>query len=160
MIFDLIDTRAFGSLWYWILVAAAWGMVTRRVLDVPLDLAFRARVDAGAEVLVRGLLAQRRVPGLPRVVLVSCALTVLLLLGFGEGYELAQAVALIAVPVTLVRLLDLSAARRARAAPDGPMLAQVLLSHHVVVQVVAFAVIGGTAWYGMRQIVRAHFLGT
>lgn len=159
-IFDLIDTRAFSSLWYWILVAVVWSVVTRRVLEIPIDLALRARTEPAAEVLTRELLTWRRMrPGTVWVVVVSCALTVLLVLGFGSGFEAAQAVAMLAVPVTAVQLLDMRAARRAQSAADGAALARVLLGHHVVVQVIAFASIGATALFGMVKVLRAHYLG-
>lgn len=158
-IFDLIDTRAFSSLWYWVVVAGVWSVVSRRVLGVPVELVIRARHQPEAAALLRGLLPPPARPGAVRVVIVSCLLTVLVMLGFVHGVELAQAVSLIVLPLAGVWLLDLRAAHRAAGVTEAEPLVRLLLGHHFLVQFIGFAAIGIAALYGMLQVLRAHYLG-
>ncbi|WP_420343581.1 component of SufBCD complex [Paenirhodobacter sp.] len=164
-IFALIDTRSFSNIWYWIAVAGIWSLVSRRVLGVPLELVVRARHEALAAQQMRVLLeevAVRLRPGLGQVLLASCGLTVLVVLGFGHGLQLAQAIALLLVPLAAVRLMNLRAARRVAAILPGETepVVRMLLAHHTLVQFFGFAMIGATALYGMLRVLRAHYLGS
>ena len=131
----------------------------------PLELVVRARHEALAAQQMRVLLeevAVRLRPGLGQVLLASCGLTVLVVLGFGHGLQLAQAIALLLVPLAAVRLMNLRAARRVAAILPGETepVVRMLLAHHTLVQFFGFAMIGATALYGMLRVLRAHYLGS
>lgn len=129
----LLDTRSFASLWYWLMLAIVWSLVTRGVLGVPPDVILAARratgpAEAGDRPLTdkaapNGLalldwlsltLPRLRLSGREGVVLLAVAafaLTVLALLGFTYGFELAQALTLLLAPLGLLAVLRLRLAR-------------------------------------------------
>lgn len=161
-IFDLIDIRAFSSIWYWILVLFVWRTIQRRVLvELSPRLVVQARSEPEAATLVAAALHARPVGSdLGGVARGSCVSALLVMLGFVYGFEFAQALALIYLPVFLVALLDLRAAHRAVSLDPGEPQARFLLGHHMLVQFIGFAAIGVTALYGMVRVLRAHYLGT
>ena len=42
-ILSILDSRSFGSIWFWLLLVLVWGHAGRRVLGVPVDIAQAAR---------------------------------------------------------------------------------------------------------------------
>ena len=125
-VFELIDLRSFGNIWFWLVVAAAWSGASQRVLGVPWDMATRARRSgegseamADLEEMVRintgRILGMAEQSGLLLAGLAAFGLTSLALLGFVYGSAFSQAVFLLGFPLTLVQVLSLRTARRIRA---------------------------------------------
>lgn len=125
---QLLETRSFPSLWYWILLAAAWSFSLRGALGVPPDVAARAsHLDAEGPdapealalldwlslTLPRWHMAPREAAVLTG--LAGFGLSALAGLGFGQGLELAQAAFLLLAPLALLVALRLRLARKVAA---------------------------------------------
>jgi hypothetical protein len=160
-LFEAIDFRSFSTLWYWIVLAVVWSTASNWVLGVPFDMVLRARRQGdGAlsdlETLVRinvnRIMFIARETGLWLAGSAAFILTALGTLAFLYNIEFAQAVFLIALPLTLVGLLSLAAAARIDAKGlTGDALCRLLQRHRTWTQVVGMISIFITALYGMYQ---------
>ncbi|MGI3171469.1 component of SufBCD complex [Pseudooceanicola sp. C21-150M6] len=160
-IFEVIDMRSFSNLWFWIALAVLWSTASHWVLGVPWDMINRARRRGGpvsddVAQLVRiysdRLIYVAEVSGLVMTVAVSFVLTVLLIMGFLYGMEFAQALFLLALPMTCVGLLSMRAAFRIRAeAPEAEELYRQLGRHRMKVQAIGMLSIFLTTMWGMYQ---------
>jgi len=164
-LFELIDMRSFSNLWYWIVLACVWSMASHWVLGVPFDMVLRARRQGGqAEADLEGLvriytnrmLYITNVAGLWLLGFGCFLLTMLGLLGFYYRFEFAQAVMLLAFPLSLVGLLSLSTARLIQQEDaTGERLRKRLLRHRLYTQIIGMVSIFCTALWGMLQNVSA-----
>lgn len=164
-LFELIDMRSFSNLWYWIVLACVWSMASHWVLGVPFDMVLRARrqggqAEADLEDLVRiytnRMLYITNVAGLWLLGFGCFLLTMLGLLGFYYRFEFAQAVMLLAFPLSLVGLLSLSTARLIQQEDaTGERLRKRLLRHRLYTQIIGMVSIFCTALWGMLQNVSA-----
>lgn len=153
--------RSFSNLWYWIALAVLWSTTSHYVIGVPFDLAQKAAKDGGEkmqeiEVLVRinigRILNIAEVSGLFMVGFASAALTILFALGVFYNVEFAQAIFLMAFPMSFVGLLNINTAMKIRAdAPVGNALFDVLKRHRVLTQIIGMFSIFVTAMWGMYQ---------
>ena len=160
-VFELIDMRSFSNLWYWIALAVVWSSASHYVLGVPYDMVTRAARQGGqaeadlhdvVRIRVARLLYIQEVSGLVMVGLGAALLTTLALLGFVYGVEFAQAVVLIAAPMTLVGWLGIRCAREIAARElHGEALRDRLRRQRAVIQAIGFLSIFVTAMWGMYQ---------
>lgn len=168
-ILDLIDMRSFSSIWYWIAVAASWSMASHRVLGVPWDAVQRARRRGGAAVddlmaltqaNLRRLSALGRESGVALTVAASCLATLLIVLGFGYGFELAQALAFLVLPRMVLAWLSLRRAPRLERAIEAGItpsdLVAALMRHRLLVQVTGFLSLAVTALWGVAHLIRPY----
>lgn len=163
-IFNLLNTGSFSSLWYWLFLAVMWSIVSHRPLGVPYDLIGRARrhPEVRADLLALTGIAARRLIGFGQegVLFVSVAFALIgfvAVLGFVEGYQFCQALTLILVPMVIVALLGLRAARRiepmTRATPADPKaVIGALIMHRMLVQGIGAVSILLSALWGMAHI--------
>lgn len=175
-ILQLLDTRSFSSLWYWLMLAAAWSFSLRGALGVPADVAARAqRIEPDAPDAPEALaLLDWLSLTLPRWRLVrseaalltgvaAFGLSALAGLGFGQGLELAQASFLLLAPLALLTAMrmrlaarlsaDLAAAEKGRARANAAALAAARrLARHrwaalaLAIVAVSMTAIWGTIW--------------
>lgn len=112
-IFDLIELRAFSSVWYWILVALIWTRAINAPLGVPLDLLRLAEsgddqaqrdLEARTEIELRRRTGAGNLAPVWQVALWAFVLSVLTLSAGVYGIEVAQALLLLAAPLALVAL--------------------------------------------------------
>lgn len=160
-IFEIIDMRSFSNLWFWIALAVVWSTTSHWVLGVPYDMVLRARRNGGQDendledivrINVNRLLYIGRVSGLWVLALLCFTLTSLALLAFWYDVEFAQAVFLLAFPMTFVGALSLSTARLiAEEQPRGELLRARLARHRLWTQVIGMVSIFVTAMFGMYQ---------
>ncbi len=160
-LFQLIDISSFSSLWYWIMLAVVWSSVSHWVLGVPYDLISRAKRSGGQAELdlidlvrinVNRMLGIARTAGLILIAFLSFALTSLAVLGFWYRIELAQAIFLIALPLSVVGAVSLSTSRLIAATePEGDALYAALNRHRLWTQIIGMIAIFVTAMYGMYQ---------
>lgn len=160
-LFEVIDMRSFSNLWFWISLAVVWSTASHWVLGVPWDMITRARRKGGkfeedvailVRVYVDRILHVAEVSGLVLIVLVCFALTSLAVLGFGYSVEFAQALFLLACPMTVVGLLSIRSARIiAQDWPEGAALYRRLQIHRMSVQLIGMASIFLTTMWGMFQ---------
>lgn len=160
-LFQVIDLRSFSSLWYWIVVAVTWSSISHYVLGVPYDLITRARRSGGEDmqdltdlvrINVNRLLHISHTAGMVLTAFAFFVLTVLMTLGFYYGIELAQAVFLLALPLSAVGLVTLSTARLIRSTePQAELLIATLHRHRLWTQIIGMIAIFVTAMYGMYQ---------
>lgn len=156
---EVIDLRSFSNLWFWIALAVVWSTASHYVLGVPYDMVTRARRDGGeaeedlrdmVRVNVNRLLHIAEAAGLSLLALACFSLTTLAIVGFVYGIEFAQALFLLAFPLSIVFALSLRTAHRIRAA-DGEGLHRVLARHRLSVQGIGMVSIFLTAMWGMWQ---------
>ena len=160
-LFELIDMRSFSNLWYWIVLAVIWSTSSHWIMGVPYDMVLRARRQGGAaqedledlvRIYVNRLLYIGRVSGLWLLGFGCFALTMLALLGFVYWMEFAQAVFLLALPLSLVGLLSISTARLIHVEEaTGELLFRRLMRHRIYTQIIGMVSIFVTALWGMYQ---------
>ena len=166
--------RSFSNLWYWIALAVIWSTTSHWVLGVPFDMVVRVRRmqvpgQAGDDLVtltgvhVRRLMRIGREAGVIVALGGSFLISLIVVLGFGYGFEFAQAVALLAVPLAAVWGLSLRTAARlepllAQGIP-AQEVAQRLARHRVGVQAVGLVAITVAAMWGMWQNLRLSPLG-
>ena len=160
-VFELIDMRSFSNLWYWIGLAVVWSSSSHWVLGVPYDMIQRAKRQGGqaqtdlqdmVRVNVNRLIYIRDVSGVWIVGFGCFLLTMLLLLGFLFQNEFAQAVFLLAFPMSIVGLLSVRSARIIhRSALVGEDLHKRMLRHRFQTQLLGVVAIFVTAMWGMYQ---------
>lgn len=161
IVFEVIDFGSFSNLWYWIALAVVWSTASHWVLGVPFDMVGRARKQGGqaqidlediTRVNVNRLLFITGAAGIWILGIASFLLTVLAVAGFWYGNELAQAVFLLAFPMSLVMLLGLRSAHRIRnEAIRGEDLWKQLGRHRIATQAIGMVSIFVTSLWGMYQ---------
>ena len=166
---ESIDPRSFSNLWFWIALAVTWSLASHWVLGVPFDIISRARrgddraladLHGLIRIRVTRLLAFVRLSGIWLVGAASFFLTALLVLGFGYGVELAQALFLLGAPLTMVAALSVYAAFRIEAIePMGLDLCHYLLRLRLLIQFIGALAIFVTALWGMYRNLSIGVLG-
>ncbi|WP_374303926.1 hypothetical protein [Paracoccus sp. (in: a-proteobacteria)] len=122
----LLDSRSFGTVWYWLVVLGTWSLTGRSVIGVPAEIVSRARTAIQANegesplvlhlldwlslVLPRWHLGRREGAGVLAVT--GFVLTSLAIMGFGYGLELALAAFLLLLPLAILFWLRIALARR------------------------------------------------
>ncbi|WP_084657711.1 hypothetical protein [Natronohydrobacter thiooxidans] len=169
-IFGLIDMRSFSSVWYWIVLALYWSSASQSILGAPYDLIVRVRRgdnpqnaqdlnDLVAIHVRRRLTLMRRV-GHWIVAFSAAVLTTIGVLAVIYRLEFAQAVMLILLPMTIVRLMGLRLAFRVeREHMEGARLCRALLTHRLWIQVLGVISIFVTAVWGMLLVMSRSVLG-
>lgn len=166
---DVIDLRSFSNLWFWIVLAVLWSSISHWVIGVPFDMVGRARQQGGEaerdlEELVR--INSNRIQyiveesGLWIAAILSAFLTGLVLLGFVYDVELAQAVFLLAFPMSMVGLLGVHTSYMVQHGQgQGEALWRRMRIHRVITQFIGMASIFITAIWGMYQNLSAQIIG-
>jgi len=168
IIAELIDLRSFSNLWYWIALAVLWSTASHWVLGVPFDMVGRAsRVGGQAaqdlqdavRVQVNRLLYISDVSGFYLTAFMFFSVTSLLLLGFVYNVEFAQALVLMLLPMNVVAMINLQAARDLRDAQDDDALRRRLTRTRLYIQLVGVMSIFVTGIWGMYQNLTIGALG-
>ena len=160
-LFELIDMRSFSNLWFWIVLAVVWSTASHWVIGVPYDMVLRARrhgeqaqvdLEDIVRINVNRLMYIAQVSGLWLLGFGCFGLTMLALLGFVYEVEFAQAVFLLALPLSGVGLLSLSTARLIQKEDaTGERLFRRLMRHRLYTQIIGMVAIFVTALWGMFQ---------
>ena len=169
-VFELIDMRSFSNLWFWISLAVLWSTTSHWVLGVPWDMAVRASKGKNAqsvidfEDLVRintnRFLYIAHESGLLITGFAFFSLTAVCLLGFVYDNEFAQAVFLMALPMSLVGFLSINTSHIVQSQElSGEALFKRLHKHRVITQVIGMISIFVTAMWGMLQNMTNGALG-
>ncbi len=168
-LFEVLDTRSFSNMWYWIGLAILWSTASHFVLGVPFDLALKAKRQGGErmqdlEDMVRintgRLLNIAEVSGLMLTALAATVITLLGVTGFFYGVEFSQAVFLMLFPMSFVGVLNIRTAHNITThAPKGEALISVLRRHRFLVQLIGMVSIFVTAMWGMYQNIVTGPLG-
>lgn len=158
-LFDVIDARSFSNLWFWTVLAVVWSSASHWVIGVPYDVLLRAKKQGGqalvdlediVRVNVNRILYIGRESGLWLLGFTSFMLTGLLVLALWYKIEFAQAISMIAFPMTLVGVMTLSTARRIEAEGlQAETLFRRLTQHRFWTQVIGMVSIFITAMFGM-----------
>jgi hypothetical protein len=169
LVFEVIDMRSFSNLWYWIGLAVIWSTTSHWVLGVPFDMVLRARRQSGqAEVdledMVRintnRILHIGHVSGLWLLAFGCAMLTTLVMLGFWYDVEFAQALFLLAFPLSLIALLSFRTATKIKVGgAKGDALQRTLTRHRIITQVIGMLSVFVTAMWGMYQNLAVGPLG-
>lgn len=121
-----LDSRSFGTIWYWLVVIGLWSLTGRSVIGVPADILSRARaalaegqreapvilhlLDWLSLILPRWRMGRRE--GVAFLGGAGFVLTSLAIMGFGYGLELALASFLVLLPLSILFGLRVGLARR------------------------------------------------
>lgn len=177
LLFSTIDPRSFSNLWFWLVLAVAWSNTTHFIMGVPFDMVQRARRlsgEAGEDAMLdletlTAIQARRRIQILASsgpwlVGFWMMVLTMLVLLGFRYGVELAQALSLLLAPLTLASWLGMRLAVRVDAGMGdgslrGEALADRLFWHRITLQAIGLLTIFVTTLWGMWQNLALRVLG-
>lgn len=155
----MISTRTFSSIWYWLAVAVSWSVASHWILGVPFDMIHRARRHGGealddleqlVAINVRRLMGITEIAGLWIIGFVTFLLSGLVMSGFYYGFELAQGLFCLALPLTLTGFMSFRLSRRLADKPlTGEHLTKMLLRTRFWFQMIAVVSIFLTAMYGM-----------
>ena len=158
-LFEIIDMRSFSNLWFWIGLAIVWSSASHWVFGVPNDIIQRARrygaeAESDLEDLVRincnRLIYFSNISGLWLLGFVCFILTGLGIMGFYYWVEFAQAVFLLAFPMTLVGMLNVSTARLYQMEQStGDALYKLLNRHRMFTKFIGMIAIFVKALWGM-----------
>jgi hypothetical protein len=168
-LFEVIDMRSFSNLWYWIALAVTWSTTSHWVLGVPFDMLQRARrhggqADADFEAMVRINVNRLNyisgMSGVWLVVFASMVITALAILGFWYDVEFAQAVFLLAFPLSIVAGLSFrTAAKIEMSGETGEPLKRRLIRHRFATQIVGMIALVVTAFWGMWRNLQVGAFG-
>lgn len=160
-LFELIDMRSFSNLWFWIVLGVVWSTASYYILGVPYDMVQRAKrhgdqaavdLEDMVRINVNRMLYIAEVSGLWLASFMCFALTTLAILAFYYSVEFAQAVFLLALPLSGVALLSLSTARLIQIEDaTGERLYRRLIRHRLYTQIIGMVAIFITALWGMYQ---------
>lgn len=175
----ILDSRSFSTIWFWVLLMLAWAFHGRTVLGVPVDVIHRAGRKDAAEADQLALLdwlsltlPRWRVSAAEGIWLIGITafiLTVLLVLGFGYGLEMAQGLFLLLMPFAVLtgiairlaqQLSDLLSAARdgAITAHDASVLAsRRMRNHRILSALTAIFIVMITTFWGALWLVRRPF---
>lgn len=181
-ILAILDSRSFGTIWFWMLLAVSWSLAGRRVVGVPFDIVQGALRPGEAEAEHPGglVLLDWLSLTLPRwritptegsvlLGLAAFALTALFLLGFVYGLEMAQALVLLILPFALLvpaemrlagQLRDIIHAAGAGAIPVNDAARQaagLMRRHRRIITVISVIVVGLTAYRGALWLISHPF---
>jgi len=118
-----ISFKSFSSIWYWIMTGVVWSMTCHWTLGVPYDMLVRAHAKGGDAARDAEALAQlniRRTIGFFEkgstifVAIITFLLAICATFGFVYGYELARAVFMLFLPLTIVQAFNIRLAFRIR----------------------------------------------
>ncbi|MCC5986658.1 MAG: component of SufBCD complex [Pararhodobacter sp.] len=168
-VFSMIDLRSFTNLWYWIALAVTWSSLSHYVIGVPFDMVQRARRNGGqamvdlealVDIQTRRQLYILRTGGVWVIGFWSAFISALAVIGFGYRVELAQALTLLFLPMSLVFVLGFRLAARLEAeTPRDEALTRRLTWHRFKVQLIGMFSILITALWGMWQFHSIGVLG-
>lgn len=177
----VLDMRAFRSFWYWLLLAGLWAWLGRGALGIPSDLVRAVKrlnpearpaheqslllLDWVSLVVPRWHVEPR--DGVFLTAVVAFAVTLLTILGFSYGSQLAQALFFLIVPLVVLAALRVRLARKLaailRAAEAGQLeankaaekVARAITVHMRITQLlsmvtVAIAAVWGTLWLALH----------
>jgi hypothetical protein len=158
---EVIGTRSFTSVWYWIVFAVVWGRATHWTLGVPYEDARLARKLGGEfqrdfeillELHIRKTLRVFNEHGALLVALATFSLAMFGTLGFGFNLHFMQAGFLLVFPMALVNALTIKLAYRLAAdPPDSGQLYRIYVRHRRVKQLIGAISILITSFWGVRQ---------
>lgn len=125
-VISFLDSRSFGTIWFWLALIGMWSAAGRSVLGVPSEVLARARraqIDGEPEAPAVITLLDWLSLTLPRwrlgpkegavfLAVSSFLLSSLAILGFGYGLEMAQALTLLLLPFMALFWMRVRLARR------------------------------------------------
>ncbi|TMV83963.1 component of SufBCD complex [Thioclava sp. BHET1] len=168
IVFALIDLRSFSNLWFWIGLAVVWSTASHFVMGVPFDMVQRARRHGGeaerdlvdlARIRANRILYIQRTAGPLGLGVAFFLLTTLLVLGFVYRIEFAQAIFLLAAPMTMVSAMSRRTAARIGAGVEGAEpVARLLRRQRFWTQFLGVICIFITAMWGMYQNVTLSWM--
>jgi hypothetical protein len=149
-VFEVIDMRSFSNLWYWIGLAVVWSSTSHWVLGIPHDMIQRARREGGQAMEDVEDLARINAGRLIHVV--DRGSSAIIALAFYYDVEFAQAVFLVAFPMSFVVLFSVRSCRQiVEGENKGAALCRRLTIHRRITQVIGMVAIFVTAMWGTYQ---------
>jgi len=139
--FSLIETTSFFNVWYWIITAVAWSMTAHWTMGVPYDALrqaekrggdFAEHCDLQAHINARRLIYYFDRGGPYFIAFIGFMLALIGGWGFYQGYELAQAIFVLAAPLLFTSVFSVRLAYRIQAeALQGEALRKALRKRRI-----------------------------
>ena len=158
---EVIGSRSFASIWYWIVYALMWTRATHWTLGVPYEDARNAIVLGGRhmvdfetqmEINMRKRVALYRAHPAILVALAAFLLATVFMLGFWFRIQFMQATFLLIFPLTIVSLLSVRlAVRLSERQLGGEELYRAYVWHRRAKQVIGGVAIFFAAFWGVSQ---------
>lgn len=158
---EVIGSRSFASIWYWIVFALMWTRATHWTLGVPYEDARNAILLKGThmadfetqmEISTRKRVALYRAHPAIMVALAAFLLATVFMLGFSFRIQFMQATFLLIFPLTLVSLMSVRLALRLEAQGlRGSELYRAYVWHRRIKQVIGGIAIFCSAFWGVSQ---------
>ena len=158
-VLSTIDLRSFSNAWFWIMLVLAWSSMTASLVGVPYDMVVRARRHGGQAMLdleTQALVQSRRriaiiaQSGVALMAIWAAMLTMFVTLGFVYGFEMAQALAFLLLPLSIAVLIGLPLTHRIAAGVlTGEQLVKSLMWHRFKMMSLGLVSILLTTLWGM-----------
>ncbi len=158
---EVISSRSFASIWYWVVFAVVWTRTTHWTLGVPYEDARNAKALGGQhaddfeiqiDINIRKTLQLFEQNG---VFLTTCSaflLGTVFTLAFYFNIQMMQAVFLLVFPLTIVSALSIHLAQRLRSeALQGDALVNAYVWHRRIKQGIGAFAIFFAAFWGVSQ---------
>lgn len=168
-VFSMIDLRSFTNIWFWVALAVMWSSLSHYIIGVPFDMVQRARRSGGqamvdlealVDIQTRRQLYILRTGGVWVIGFWSAFIATLAVVGFFYCVEVAQALTLLILPMSVVFVMGFRLAARIEAeAPRNEALTRRLTWHRLKVQLIGMLSILIAALWGMWQFQSASVLG-
>ncbi len=158
---EVIGSRSFASVWYWIVFALVWTRTTHWTLGVPYEDARLGRRLGGQhqtdfetliEINVRKTLAVFDNHNVIYTAFAAFFLATIFVLGFYFGIQFMQAGFLLIFPLALVGIFSIRLAHHLEQSPlHGPDLYRAYVMHRRIKQMVGAVAIMFSAFWGVSQ---------
>ncbi|GGA11344.1 component of SufBCD complex [Neptunicoccus cionae] len=167
---EVIGSRSFASIWYWIVFAVVWTRTTHWTLGVPYEDARNAKRFGGQyqidfetqiEINIRKTLEVFEGHSIALTGLAAFFLATIFMLGFSFNIQFMQAGFLLIFPLTIVSGLSIHLARKLRTEDlDGAALYSAYVWHRRIKQGIGAFSIFFAAFWGVSQILFSPYAGT
>ena len=159
---EVIGSRSFASVWYWIVFALVWTRTTHWTLGVPYEDARAAKYQGGQaqtdfeiqmEINTRKTLATYGSHAVILTALAAFFMGTVFTLGFYFNIQFMQAGFLLLAPLSLVGLMTIRLALRLDAEQlEGEALYRAYLLHRRIKQAIGAVAIFFSAFWGVSQV--------
>ncbi|MEM6618844.1 MAG: component of SufBCD complex [Pseudomonadota bacterium] len=158
---EVIGSRSFASIWYWIVFALLWTRTTHWTLGVPYEDARSAALAGGQH--ARDFEVMMEIAARKRLVIIESSPTAIVglgafllatvfMLGFWFGIQFMQATFLLVFPLTLVTTMSVRLAQRVHyGGLRGATLYRAYVWHRRIKQVIGAVAIFFAAFWGVSQ---------
>ncbi len=166
LVADAVNLRAFSALWYWVVLALLWIGLSQFILGVPLYLLARARrgdalsrrhIQMVAQFQANEILKTNEIVRMLWIGAAAFLVSALVVLGWGYGVEVCQALLFLIVPIIGAGGLSILTARR-MAKRNFETILEDLHTHRIIMNLIMVVVFAATVFWGLYANMTARVL--